>query len=95
MTSPEIEDRGQLGRGGMNVVRGAYGPQLQRYAALVVLHGVDGSDPAQARERLLAEARVIGQLDPPNVAPIHARVLVRTPADRFSELEVRPARASS
>lgn len=55
----------------MSVVRKVYDPQLQRHTALKVLSVADGQDRQQAQERFLAEARVIGQLEHPNIVPIH------------------------
>lgn len=63
------EDRGELGRGGMSVVRRAYDPVLQRETARKVLapHG----DVDVARERFLDEARITGRLEHPHIVPVY------------------------
>lgn len=64
-----FEDRGEIGRGGMSVVRKGYDPVLQRDTALKVL--TPGRDVDRARVRFLDEARITGQLEHPNIVPIY------------------------
>ncbi len=56
-----------LGRGGMGSVYAAYDPQLERDVALKILHA---SRPAE-QPRLVAEARVLAQLNDPQVITVH------------------------
>ena len=65
------EDRGELGRGGMSVVRRAFDPQLQRETALKRLAPAGNVDMDVARERFLDEARITGNLEHPNVVPVY------------------------
>ena len=64
------EDRGELGRGGMSVVRRAFDPLLQRETALKRL-APRGLDDDAARERFLDEARITGNLEHPNIVPVY------------------------
>ncbi len=63
------------GRGGMGVVYRAYDPQLDRKVALKVV-SARGAAVADARERLLGEARALAQLAHPNVVPVHDAILL-------------------
>lgn len=63
------EDEGELGRGGMSVVRRTYDPLLQRRTALKVLAAP--GDLEVARQRFLDEARITGRLEHPNVVPVY------------------------
>jgi formylglycine-generating enzyme required for sulfatase activity len=60
---------GELGRGGMGVVYEAQDLAIQRPVAIKVLH--PGATP-DAAGRFVAEARIIGQLEHPNIVPVHA-----------------------
>lgn len=60
---------GVLGRGGMGVVYEAADPVIDRKVAIKVLPNTLASDPL-ARERLLREARLAGQLLHPNVVAV-------------------------
>lgn len=73
---PEVGDllgryrlTGVLGRGGMGVVFEAADPVIDRKVAIKVLPDARASDP-QARERLLSEARLAGQILHPNVVAV-------------------------
>ena len=61
--------RGELGRGGMGVVQLVFDPEAGREVALKVL------PPGRADERVIEqfrrEARITGQLEHPNIVPIH------------------------
>ena len=62
-----IED---IGRGGMGFVRLAYDHSLSREVALKTLRPERASD-SLAQEVFLAEARVTGQLEHPQIVPVH------------------------
>ena len=59
---------GVLGSGGMGIVHEARDPELDRRVALKVLHA---SDSADARTRLLREARAMAKLSHPNVITVY------------------------
>ncbi len=59
-----------VGQGGMGDVYGGYDEKLERKVALKVLNDDQRLD-AEARERLLREARALSQLDHPNICRIH------------------------
>ncbi|MGE3854945.1 MAG: tetratricopeptide repeat protein, partial [Planctomycetota bacterium] len=58
----------EIGRGGMGVVHAATDTRLQRELAVKWLQRAD--DPI-ARQRFLAEAQITGQLQHPNIVPVH------------------------
>jgi predicted Ser/Thr protein kinase len=59
----------ELGAGAMGVVHAAFDPDLERRIALKVLKGVTAA--AEARNRLLREARAMARLSHPNVVTVH------------------------
>jgi serine/threonine-protein kinase len=64
------EDRGELGRGGMGAVRGAFDRDLERTVAIkALLPGLGGDDAVVAT--FLHEARITALIEHPNVAPVH------------------------
>jgi tetratricopeptide (TPR) repeat protein len=58
-----------IGRGGTSDVYAAYDPDLARRLALKLLHTAAGS--AEARARLVREARALGKLSHPNVVQVY------------------------
>ena len=64
------EDRGEIGQGGMGTVRQAFDRRLRREAALKILKEEMGSKHREVR-RFVEEAQITGQLDHPNIVPIH------------------------
>src|SRR6476620_279336 len=58
----------ELGRGGMGVVHAAFDPDLERRVALKVLRSADVAD---ARQRLLREARAMARVTHSNVVAVH------------------------
>jgi serine/threonine protein kinase len=65
-----FEVRGAIAGGGMGMVYEAYDTKLDRRVALKLVHPRLHGTP-HARERLIAEARVLARLDHPNVVPVH------------------------
>ena len=61
---------GELGRGGMGRVLRALDPEIGREVAVKVLLRPHGSDP-EPLERFIAEARITGQLEHPNIVPVY------------------------
>ena len=61
---------GPLGRGGMGVVLSAVDTELRRPVAVKTLKDPDGAGRGQLA-RFVAEARITGQLDHPNIVPVH------------------------
>jgi hypothetical protein len=59
----------RLGEGGMGVVHAAFDPDLERRVALKVLRAE--AEAAEARQRLLREARAMARLAHPNVVAVH------------------------
>src|SRR5205814_4771395 len=59
-----------LGQGGFGVVYLAHDEQLQRQVAIKVPHRKLVSRPEEA-ELYLAEARIVANLDHPNIVPVH------------------------
>src|SRR3954466_10270593 len=59
----------ELGAGAMGVVHAAFDPDLERRIALKVLKGATAT--AEARDRLLREARAMARLSHPNVVTVH------------------------
>ena len=59
-----------LGEGGMAAVYRAYQPRIERYVAIKVLPGQNAPDPTCVG-RFEQEARVIADLEHPNILPVH------------------------
>ena len=64
------EDLGEIGHGGMGSVHRVYDRRLLREAALKILRQEVGVRHREAR-RFIEEAQITGQLDHPNIVPIH------------------------
>ena len=60
-----------IGAGGFGVVHAALQRSLQRTVAVKSVR-LDAADPASAAADLVREARIAGQLDHPNIVPVHA-----------------------
>lgn len=82
--------RGELGRGGMAVVRGARQQSLARDVAVKRLHDMR---PAHV-DALLREARLLGGLAHPNIVAVHALGLDETGAPVLVMKQVRGKRWS-
>ncbi|MEO1365852.1 MAG: serine/threonine-protein kinase [Acidobacteriota bacterium] len=64
------EDRGEIGRGGMGTVHRVFDRRLLRESALKIQRTDIGPHPRETR-RFVEEAQIMGQLDHPNIVPIH------------------------
>ena len=80
-SAERYEDRGQIAVGGMATVRALWDRLLGRPLAVKKLKGDPGGD---SQARFVAEARITGSLDHPNVLPIYD--LCFDPADGTARL---------
>ena len=69
-----LRDEGEIARGGMGSIRRLYDTELLRHIAMKVLDIELAAQP-ESKERFLDEARINGQLDHPNIVPVHELVL--------------------
>ncbi|UCD31369.1 MAG: serine/threonine protein kinase, partial [Desulfobacterales bacterium] len=60
----------QIGRGGMGIVLGIVDQDIRRKVAMKVLPPSDEPDVSQVK-RFLEEAQITGQLEHPNIVPVH------------------------
>jgi len=58
-----------IGRGGMGAVLQVRDRNIERTVAMKII--LDPSDPPATRYRFIREARILGQLEHPNIVPIH------------------------
>ncbi|MGI5861959.1 MAG: protein kinase domain-containing protein [Myxococcales bacterium] len=65
-----IVDQGVIAKGGMSTVRLAYDNNLLRHVAMKVLSPKIAAKPQEA-QRFLEEAQITGQLEHPNIPPVH------------------------
>jgi len=77
--APRIRDEGVIAKGGMGSVHRIYDRVIGRHAAMKVLDPGLAKDPSIAR-RFAMEARVTGQLQHPNIVPVHDFVVDQTGA---------------
>jgi len=61
---------GEVGRGGMGVILNAYDTDIRREVAMKVITGRK-SESREFLERFVEEAQVQGQLEHPNICPVH------------------------
>ena len=61
---------GEVGRGGMGVILNAYDTDIRREVAMKVITG-RRSESREFLERFVEEAQVQGQLEHPNICPVH------------------------
>ncbi len=61
---------GEVGRGGMGVILTAYDSDIRRDVAMKVITG-DWQESREFIERFIKEAQVQGQLEHPNICPVH------------------------
>jgi len=71
---PRLVPEGELGSGGQGKVLKAFDPNLMRVVAIKVLAPRLTRTPASVR-RFVQEARVMAQLDHPNIIPVHDLVV--------------------
>lgn len=83
---PRYREDGELGRGGMGVVKRVFDPSLHRYLALKQARA--GAGEAE-NARFLEEARVTAQLDHPGVVAVHEVGSDETGAPYFTMPMVR------
>jgi serine/threonine protein kinase len=63
-------DRGEMARGGMGSIRKVFDNNLQRTIAMKVLFP-EHKDDQKIRQRFAEEAQIMGQLEHPNIVPVH------------------------
>ena len=66
-----LVDRGEIARGGMGSIRRVFDRYIMRYAAVKVLDPQYLAHRPDAPGRFLEEAQITGQLDHPNICPVH------------------------
>ena len=64
--------QGDVGRGGMGKVQGAWDERLHREVALKQVAKDPKRDSANARNRIVREARIAARLGHPNIIPVHS-----------------------
>ncbi len=64
--------RGAIGQGGMGKLRSAWDTRLQREVALKQIDKDSKRTSANARQRIIREARIAGLLTQPNIIPVYA-----------------------
>ncbi|MBI5490823.1 MAG: SUMF1/EgtB/PvdO family nonheme iron enzyme [Deltaproteobacteria bacterium] len=67
----DVQVQGQLAEGGMGRILLAHDPAIGRTIAVKVMHAELAND-AEIKARFLAEARITGRLEHPNIVPVHA-----------------------
>jgi serine/threonine-protein kinase len=67
----DVVIQSQLAEGGMGRILLAHDPAIGRTVAVKVMHTELARDP-EIRARFLAEARITGRLEHPNIVPVHA-----------------------
>jgi hypothetical protein len=67
---PRFVDRGELAVGGTSSIRHVFDTRIRRLAAMKVIDPMMASWPEAAR-LLVEEAQITGQLDHPNIVPVH------------------------
>ena len=67
---PRFDDRGELAAGGTSSIRHVFDTRIRRHAAMKVIDPLMASWPEAAR-LLIEEAQITGQLDHPNIVPVH------------------------
>jgi serine/threonine-protein kinase len=65
-----FEDKGEIAAGGTATIRRVFDRRIRRTVAMKVLDPMMGSWPEAAR-LLIEEAQITGQLDHPNIVPVH------------------------
>lgn len=79
----KYEDRGEVGHGGMGTVHRVFDRHLRRETALKLLKPEVGFKHREI-QRFIDEAQITGQLDHPNIVPIHELGQDQTGAQYFT-----------
>ena len=82
-----LEDAGVIGRGGTGWVHRVFDTSIRRYAALKLLDERFASEP-EARDAFLAEARITGQLEHPNIVPVYDLFLADGGVPRYFTMKI-------
>jgi serine/threonine-protein kinase len=69
-----LADFGEIARGGMGAIHRVYDASIRRYVAAKLLDEELAQEP-EAMRRFLDEAQITGQLDHPNIVPVHELVM--------------------
>ncbi|MBA2540675.1 MAG: serine/threonine protein kinase, partial [Deltaproteobacteria bacterium] len=67
---PRLGARGEIARGGMGVIHRAFDTRTERTLAIKVIDPAYAANPEMIA-RFFDEARITGQLDHPNIVPVH------------------------
>lgn len=78
----------ELAQGGMGRILLARDPAIGRVVAVKVMHAELAADP-EIRARFLAEARITGRLEHPNIVPVHALGVLPDGTAAFAMKRVR------
>jgi serine/threonine-protein kinase len=84
----DLQIRAELAQGGMGRILLAHDPSIGRTVAVKVIHADLAGDP-EIRARFLAEARITGRLEHPNIVPVHALGYLPDGAPAFAMKRVR------
>ena len=84
----EVVVQSQLAEGGMGRILLAHDPAIGRIVAVKVMHTELARDP-EIRARFLAEARITGRLEHPNIVPVHALGVLPDGTAAFAMKRVR------
>ncbi|MBN1770244.1 MAG: SUMF1/EgtB/PvdO family nonheme iron enzyme [Deltaproteobacteria bacterium] len=84
----DVVVQSQLAEGGMGRILLAHDPTIGRVVAVKVMHTELSRDP-EIRARFLAEARITGRLEHPNIVPVHALGVLPDGTAAFAMKRVR------
>ena len=65
-----LRDEGEIGKGGMSTIRKVFDKNLLRHVAMKVLNPKYAGDSSEV-QRFIEEAQITGQLEHPNIPPVH------------------------
>jgi serine/threonine protein kinase/formylglycine-generating enzyme required for sulfatase activity len=84
----DVQVQGQIAEGGMGRILLALDPTIGRTVAVKVMHAELANDP-EIKARFLAEARITGRLEHPNIVPVHALGFLPDGSAAFAMKRVR------